>query len=301
MAPDLARSPFGPLLEEIRERHVRLAAAPMGAAPRPPGPGPELHIEAGIVSGAGGREASPRSWRWPAAFAVHAAALAGVVLVPLMTPSELPAPAVGARVFVVPFVAAPPPPPAPRATSPTRPSPRQDSAVRRAVPPVPVAAAVAADVPAIVEPPAMAGGPKEPIPVLTADEGVPGGIEEGVPGGIVGGILEPSAREAPATPGRLHVGGEVKEPRKLKNVPPVYPDVASRAKVEGIVLLEIAIAPNGRVEDVRVLRSIPLLDEAAVTAARQWLFSPTLLGGIPVHVAMTVSVRFSLTQQAAAN
>ena len=91
-----------------------------------------------------------------------------------------------------------------------------------------------------------------------------------------------------------------KEPRKLKNVAPVYPEVAARAKVEGVVLLEVAIAPSGRVEDVRVLRSIPLLDEAAVAAARQWLFSPTLLSGVPVHVAMTVSVRFSLTQQAAA-
>ena len=98
----------------------------------------------------------------------------------------------------------------------------------------------------------------------------------------------------------MRAGIDVKEPRKLKNVPPVYPDVALRGKIEGIVLLTIAIRPDGRVEDVRVLRSIPLLDEAAVAAARQWLFSPTLLGGVPVSVTMSVSVRFSLTQHASA-
>jgi len=67
------------------------------------------------------------------------------------------------------------------------------------------------------------------------------------------------------------------------------------------VILEIAIAPNGRVDDVRVLRSIPLLDAAAVAAARQWVFAPTLYRGVPVSVTMTVSVRFSLSQGVAAS
>ncbi len=47
---------------------------------------------------------------------------------------------------------------------------------------------------------------------------------------------------------------------------------------------------------MRVLRGIPLLDAAAVEAARQWVFAPTLFRGVPVSVMMTVSVRFSLTQ-----
>jgi protein TonB len=60
----------------------------------------------------------------------------------------------------------------------------------------------------------------------------------------------------------------------------------------------VSIRPDGRVDDVRILRSIPLLDAAAVQAARQWIFTPTLLGGVPVSVTMTVSVRFNLTSGA---
>jgi protein TonB len=52
------------------------------------------------------------------------------------------------------------------------------------------------------------------------------------------------------------------------------------------------IAENGSVRDVRVLRSIPLLDAAAVEAVRQWRFTPTLLNGQPVPIVMTVTVAF---------
>jgi protein TonB len=143
--------------------------------------------------------------------------------------------------------------------------------------------------------------PAPPAPAAVAlDEGVPGGVDEGVPGGIVGGVIEKASASEPVSP-TLRVGGAIKEPRKLKNVAPVYPDVAARGMVEGVVILEIAIEPNGHVDDVRVLRSIPLLDAAAVAAARQWVFAPTLYRGVPVSVTMTVSVRFSLTQGASAS
>jgi periplasmic protein TonB len=138
--------------------------------------------------------------------------------------------------------------------------------------------------------------PAPPAPsAVPVDEGVPGGVEEGVPGGIVGGALQPASESD--SPSRTHAraGVDVKEPRKVKNVAPVYPEVAARGKVEGVVLLEVSIRPDGRVDAVRVLRSIPLLDAAAVEAARQWIFTRTLLGGVPVSVTMTVSVRFNLT------
>lgn len=47
--------------------------------------------------------------------------------------------------------------------------------------------------------------------------------------------------------------------------------------------------------DVKVLRSIPLLDEAAIDAVKQWIYSPTLLNGVPVPVIMTVTVNFRLS------
>ena len=91
-----------------------------------------------------------------------------------------------------------------------------------------------------------------------------------------------------------HVGGKIQEPKKLKNVPPVYPEEARKARVQGVVILECTISPEGTVTDVRVLRGIPLLDQAAIDAVKQWVYTPTLLEGKPVPVIMTVTVNFKL-------
>jgi protein TonB len=66
------------------------------------------------------------------------------------------------------------------------------------------------------------------------------------------------------------------------------------SRVEGTVILEAVIGVDGTVQDVRVLRSIPLLDASAIEAVHQWRFTPTLLNGEPVAVVMTVTVTFSL-------
>jgi protein TonB len=92
----------------------------------------------------------------------------------------------------------------------------------------------------------------------------------------------------------LRVGGQIKEPTKLKAVPPVYPESAVRARVEGVVILECLISPQGRVTEVKVLRGVPLLESAAVDAVKQWVYTPTLMDGVPVPVLMTVTVRFDL-------
>jgi protein TonB len=92
----------------------------------------------------------------------------------------------------------------------------------------------------------------------------------------------------------LRAGRGVPEPRLLKRVPPLYPDVAREAKVQGVVILDCLVSPEGRVTAVRVLRGIPLMDEAAVNAVRQWEFAPTLVDGKPVPVVVTVQVKFTL-------
>ena len=92
----------------------------------------------------------------------------------------------------------------------------------------------------------------------------------------------------------VRVGGDVKPPKKIHDVRPVYPADASEAGVQGVVILEVTIAPDGTVSDTRVLRSIPMLDQAAADAVRQWGFTPTLLNGEPVPVVMTVTVNFTL-------
>lgn len=90
----------------------------------------------------------------------------------------------------------------------------------------------------------------------------------------------------------VRVGGNVPVPRKIHNVQPVMPDTAIQANVRGVVILEITVAADGSVQDARVLRSIPLLDPAAIDAVRQWRFEPTLLNGQAVPIIMTVTVQF---------
>jgi len=92
----------------------------------------------------------------------------------------------------------------------------------------------------------------------------------------------------------LRIGGDVKPPIKLKDVKAVYPAMAQSAKVEGIVILETVIGVDGRVDQLRVLRSIPLLDQAALDAVKEWEFEPSTLNGTPVPVIATVTVSFTL-------
>ena len=98
---------------------------------------------------------------------------------------------------------------------------------------------------------------------------------------------------APAD-GALRVGGNIKSPTKVRDVPPVYPPIARAANVTGVVILEVRIGADGRVEEARVLRSIPLLDGAALDAVKQWEFTPTLMNGKPVPIIMTTTVNFAM-------
>jgi protein TonB len=131
--------------------------------------------------------------------------------------------------------------------------------------------------------------PPPPPPPVRPGAGVVGGVEGGVVGGVVGGLPA-----APPPPRAVRVGGQIKEPHKLKDVRPVYPDIARSARVQGVVIMECTIDPQGKVTEVKVLRGIPLLDFAAVEAVRQWEYTPTLVNGVPVPVIMTVTVDFSL-------
>ena len=128
---------------------------------------------------------------------------------------------------------------------------------------------------------------------LSSVSGVEGGIAGGVVGGIVGGLLE-APPPPPPPPEPVRVGGNIQAPTKVTDVEPRYPPVAQAARVQGVVILEAVIGPDGRVTDVKVLRSVPLLDEAAIEAVRQWTYTPTLLNGVAVPVIMTVTVNFQL-------
>jgi TonB family protein len=104
----------------------------------------------------------------------------------------------------------------------------------------------------------------------------------------------PSFTESPLAEGAVRVGGNIRPPAKVQDAPPVYPPEAREARVQGVVILEIRIEANGRVSKARVLRSIPLLDQAAIAAVSQWLFEPTLVNGVATPVVLTVTVQFML-------
>jgi periplasmic protein TonB len=92
----------------------------------------------------------------------------------------------------------------------------------------------------------------------------------------------------------FRAGQGVREPKRISGLPPEYPKFARDARVQGVVILEAVISERGDVGRIKVLRSVPLLDNAAITAVQQWRYTPTLLNGVPVSVLMTITVNFTL-------
>jgi len=288
-------SPLGTLLAEMRE--VQMLSRPAAAEGRAvtaaarPALEPDLRIETRVVSG-GHRSASGKApWLWTASLLLHGAFIGGLVVIPLMLSEALPAPARGTRAYFVgpaSSVVPPPPPPPPSAAS---------TAARRSAPkpkaPAPVTATATFTAPTDIPEPAAAEAADPGVAADSSARGEAGGVEGGVPGGIVGGVV--GSVPAPPTPAvPVRVGGEIREPKKLRHVDPVYPDVALAARVRGSVFLECIVSPQGRVTDVTLVRGVPLLNESAMAAVRQWLYTPTLKDGVPVTVIMTVTVRFEL-------
>jgi protein TonB len=89
-------------------------------------------------------------------------------------------------------------------------------------------------------------------------------------------------------------GVDVTPPLRVSGAQPAYPEIARHARIAGKVVIECTIDPSGRVVNATVTRGIPLLDAAALEAVRTWRYRPTLIGGVPVAVLMTVTVSFSL-------
>lgn len=92
----------------------------------------------------------------------------------------------------------------------------------------------------------------------------------------------------------LRIGGNIPPPERTKYVTPAYPQDAKDAGVSGIVIMEIVVDGDGKVAGSHLLRSVPLLDQAAVDAVMAWEYAPVLLNGNPVPVLMTVTVNFTL-------
>jgi len=219
-----------------------------------------------------------RAWYTvPLSITVHVVLAGVVIVVPLMATDVLPKPSLH-TIYVVKAPTPPPPPVAPAA-------------------PAEVSRAQANPDAAPVEAP-------DKIEREIAVPSVPSTgpvVEGGLPAGLVGGtgieivpavIPVPPPAQLPPQP--LPVGGHIAIPTKIRDVRPVYPTIAQNARIAGTVIISATIGADGRVTDARIIKSVALLDQAALDAVKQWQFSPTRLNGVPIPVIMTVTVNFSL-------
>jgi len=232
----------------------------------------------------------------------HGLLISIVIIIPLLLPQAIPEREL--LLTLVSPIGPPPPPPPPSVELPVVPvAPQVANPVVRLLAPeaLVMPTAIPKEIAKIIE---------EPMPpAVGVIGGVPGGIPGGVVGGALGGILSsnananalralepppppppPPPKVIPTTP--IRVGGSVTEPRPVKMVPPVYPSLASRARVAGTVILEATLTAQGTVEEIRVISGHPLLIEAAINCVKQWQYEPTLLNGVPVPVILTAKVRF---------
>jgi TonB family protein len=133
--------------------------------------------------------------------------------------------------------------------------------------------------------------PDEPEPIRLPDEIQPDvrmpdsdvifGIPEGPP------PVEPT--------GPIRVGGDVKPPVKITAPPPQYTEIARKARIQGVVIVEAIIDKDGSVTEVKVLKGLPMgLDQAAVDAVQVWRFQPATLNGKPVAVIYNLTINFQL-------
>ena len=105
---------------------------------------------------------------------------------------------------------------------------------------------------------------------------------------------DPPAQAQPQQPTQVVKSGGVMQGTAIRRVNPVYPPLARAARVSGVVVVEVVVDRAGNVTSARALSGHPLLKEAAVAAATQWKWNPTLLSNVPVQVVGTITFNFTL-------
>jgi len=213
---------------------------------------------------------------------VQVALVAGVVVSTLFAADVLPEPP-DMMAFVVATPPPPPPPAPPKRTEPTsEPVKAAPQPVVQAAPPEPIVAAPV-EAPSTIAP--ETGREAEALRPVEASN------DRGLEGGVIVGVSE----APPAPPAEVvRIGGSMKTPRLKRRVEPDYPDIAQKAAIEGMVILEATVGEDGRVDAVKVLRTQSLLEQAAVDAVKQWQYEPLIWNGRPTPFVLTVTLSFNL-------
>jgi protein TonB len=239
------------------------------------------------------REPEGRGRWFSVSVGLHAVLVLAVLLAPLFYPDEAlpPVDYIRALIYNPP---PPPPPPLPRGSS-SKPAEKAPEKTGEKPP----------DPEVLVEPTM----PEDPQPIERekgidplkqfgiengSEAGTVDGMEAGVDGGTVGGTLGGTLGGVLGGTGDGPVMDYDQPPRILKQTRPVYPQEAFIKKIEGVVTLEILIGVDGKVGRARVVRSIPLLDAAAIQTVRQWVFSPAIKNGRPVATTAEAPVSFRI-------
>ncbi len=234
-----------------------------------------------LIESAKHQSGSKKALTLPVSVAIHALVVGVVLGMSIWFVEDVPEPPIPVTFYA----AAPPPPPPPPAAAKAAPKVEVQK-------PVPIRSAELT-APTVI-PEKMPQPLAAPEAEVASGEGVEGGGEGGVPGGVVGGVVGgtgPGTGEGEP----LRVGGDVKPPQLINKVEPSYPEAARKARMEGVVILEAIITASGAVEEVKVLKSVnPLLDAAATRAVQQWRYRPATLNGRAVRVYLTVTVTFNL-------
>jgi TonB family protein len=133
--------------------------------------------------------------------------------------------------------------------------------------------------------------PDEPEPIRTPEE-----IEQQIDLPETDIIFDIPEGPPPSEPeGPIHVGGDVKAPVKISAPQPQYTEIARKARIQGVVIVQAIINKQGEVTDVKVLKGLPMgLDQSAVDAIRKWRFEAATLNGKPVDVYYNLTVNFTL-------
>jgi periplasmic protein TonB len=132
-----------------------------------------------------------------------------------------------------------------------------------------------------------ASGDAEPAPSVDGGAASPSGDLEGI---STASEITPPPPGAPAPV--VKPGGDVKPPKPISSLPPVYPPTARTMGVEGNVVVSASIGPTGAVVAAKVISGPAMLRQAALDAVRRWKYQPATLNGQAVPVDISVTVQF---------
>ena len=229
----------------------------------------------------GGMIRTNQKWTVLISTVVQAVGVFILILLPLFYMEALP------KQQLMTFLVAPPPPPPP-----PPPAPPKIERVQRVSEIINGELRTPSKIPKVVK---MIKEEEAPPPSTGVMGGVVGGVPGGSAGGVIGGIIGRTADPPKvAPPQKLRVSQGVLDGNKIKDVQPVYPNMARIAHVQGDVVIRATISKSGTIENLTVQSGPPMLIQAAMDAVKQWRYRPYLLNGDPVEVETVITVKFHM-------